>query len=236
VLVNDVWGGERLIEFGRPFWETDVQNGLRMLDNALATHLITARHALPLLLARPGGLVVEVTDGDHGCYRGMLAYDLVKDAVIRLAYGLHMEVRGQGATALAVTPGFLRSEEMLDHFGVTAHTWRDAAAQDPNFLHSETPRFVGRGVACLAADPERARLGGRVWASWTLADRYGFPDADGARPHWGRHLRALFGDRAPPPLDDGFYRYWGASLLELLAEAPQAEASTSGMSQAIGSR
>ncbi|HWH09261.1 MAG TPA: SDR family oxidoreductase, partial [Candidatus Thermoplasmatota archaeon] len=189
VLVNDVWGGDALVEWGKPFWEADAQQGLRMMRTAIGTHLLTARHGVPLMVERGAGLVVEVTDGDTGRYRGTLYYDLVKNGVIRLANAMHEELRPRGVTALAVTPGFLRSEAMLDHFGVTEANWRDGARKDPNFLASETPLFVGRAVAALAADPFVARKGGRVWASWTLSDEYGFADADGSRPHWGRHWR-----------------------------------------------
>lgn len=207
VLVNDIWGGDALIEWGKPFWETDIQQGLRMMHTAIDTHLVTARHGAPLLLESKG-LLVEVTDGDGYYWRGTLLYDLVKTGIIRLAFGLHQDLSRRGATALAVTPGFLRSEAMLDHFGVTESTWRDGGKKDPNFLASETPRFVGRAVAALASDPHVAKKGGRVYASWTLSDEYGFADVDGARPHWGRHFAAKYSD-AQPAADDAFYAYWG---------------------------
>lgn len=207
VLVNDVWGGDAAIEWGRRFWEIDVARGWGVVETALRTHLITARHAAPLLMARKG-LLVEVTDGDSYAYRGHLIYDLVKTAVIRLAYGLAHELRPHGVAAVAVTPGFLRSEAMLEHFGVTEATWRDAARRDPNFIESETPLFVGRAVASLAADPDVMRRSGRVHASWTLSDDYGFPDADGARPHWGRHFAKAYGANEQRRLDDAFYAYW----------------------------
>lgn len=209
VLVNDIWGGERLTEWGRPFWEMDAQKGLEMLRTALDTHLLTARHGVPLLVERGEGLVVEVTDGDTGRYRGSFFYDLVKNAVIRLASAMQEELRGHGVTALAVTPGFLRSEEMLDHFGVTEADWIEGAKTDLNFAASETPLFVGRAIAALAADPQVSRKGGRVWGSWTLSDEYGFADADGRRPHWGRHFVQTYGDKWWKPLDDTFYAYWG---------------------------
>lgn len=209
VLVNDIWGGDALVEWGRPFWETDVGQGLRMMRTALDTHLITARHGAHMLVRQGRGLLVEVTDGDHGLYRGTLYYDFVKNGVIRLANAMNEELRPHGVTALAVTPGFLRSEAMLDLFGVTEADWREGAKKDPNFAASESPLFVGRAVAALAADPAVARKGGRVWASWTLSDEYGFTDADGTRPHWGRHWRATYGDQYWKPLDDTFYGYWG---------------------------
>lgn len=209
VLVNDVWGGEKLVEWGTPFWQMDAQQGIRMMRNAVETHILTARHGVPLMVERGAGLVVEVTDGDNARYRGSFFYDLVKNGVIRLAHAMNEELRAKGVTALAVTPGFLRSEEMLDHFGVTEATWLEGAKRDPNFAASETPLFVGRAVASLAADPDVARKGGRVWASWTLGDEYGFADADGRRPHWGRHWKQTYGERAWKPLDDAFYAYWG---------------------------
>ncbi len=209
ILVNDIWGGDALVEWQKPFWEMDMEKGLRMIHTAIDTHLITARHGVPLLVDQGAGLVVEITDGDHALHRGILLYDFVKNAVIRLAYAMNEELRDRGVTALAVTPGFLRSEAMLDHFGVTEATWRDGAAQDPNFIASETPRFVGRAVAALAADPDVADRGGRVWASWTLSDSYGFTDVDGRSPHWGRHWQKTYGDQFWKPLDDTFYGYWG---------------------------
>ena len=209
VLVNDVWGGDPLVEWGKPFWEADAQQGLRMMRTAIDTHLVTARHGVPLMVEKGAGLVVEVTDGDTGRYRGTLYYDLVKNALIRLANAMQEELRPRGVTALAVTPGFLRSEAMLDLFGVTEANWRDAAKANPDFIASETPLFVGRAVAALAADPNVAAKGGRVWASWTLSDEYGFADADGARPHWGRHWARTYGDAWWKPLDDAFYAYWG---------------------------
>lgn len=208
VLVNDVWGGDALTEWGKPFWELDLAKVLAMLETALHSHLVTARLAVPLMVEAGRGLVVEVTDGDSFAYRGNLAYDLVKTSVIRLAFAMHEDLRSRGVVALAVTPGFLRSEAVLDHFGVGAASWREAIAQDPNFAHSETPLFVGRGVAALAADAGVAAKGGRVHASWNLAEEYGFVDADGARPHWRRHFDATYG-RIFPPADEGLYEYFG---------------------------
>lgn len=209
VLVNDVWGGDPHIAWGQPFWEQDVQRGLKVLRQAVHTHLITARHGVPLMVEARRGLVVEVTDGDGMWYRGTLFYDLAKTTAIRLAWGFAEELRPHGVAAIAVTPGFLRSEAMLDHFGVTEATWRDAARKDPNFLHSETPLFVGRAVASLAADPQVLRRSGRVLASWTLAREHGFTDADGSRPDWGAHFAATYGADLQPPLDDAYYRYLG---------------------------
>jgi NAD(P)-dependent dehydrogenase (short-subunit alcohol dehydrogenase family) len=187
VLVNNIWGGDRLTSWDAPFWEHDLADGLEMQRHAVWTHLITAHEAVPLMVARGSGLVVEVTDGASHRYRGSLFYDLAKASAIRLAVGMAEELRPHGITALAVTPGFLRSEAVLDHFGVTAERWRDAIARDPHFAFSETPRFVGRAVAALAADPDVARWAGRALASWDLAKEYDFDDVDGTRPDWGAH-------------------------------------------------
>ncbi len=207
LLVNDIWGGDASIDWTTPFWETDPDAAWRVIENAVRTHLATTWLMVPLLSKR-SGLVVEVTDGDTYQYRSQLVYDLVKTTIIRLAYGLAAEGATGSFKAVAVTPGFLRSEAMLEHFGVGHDNWRDGAAKDPDFLASETPLFVGRGVAHLAADPDVVRHNGRVLASWTLSDEYGFPDADGSRPHWGRHFAQAYPDKPSLTLDDRFYDYW----------------------------
>ncbi len=186
ILVNDVWGGDHLME-GKPFWELSLDKGFQMMRTAIDTHIITAHYGTPLLLKQKSGLLVEITDGDSPGYRGELFYDLVKASVIRLAFGMGEELRPHGVVALAVTPGFLRSEAMLDHFGVTEANWQEGAKRDRHFIASETPYFVGRAVAALAADPNVAQKTGGVYASWTLSDEYGFIDIDGNRPHWGRY-------------------------------------------------
>lgn len=190
VLVNDIWGGDPLTEWGVRFWEHDLDAGLALLRQAVETHLITAWHAAPLMVRRGHGLVVEVTDGtgEEG-YRDSLFYDLAKEQVRRLGLALAEELGPAGVTALAITPGFLRSEAVLDHFGVDAEHWREAIDRDPHFAASETPRFVGRAVASLADDPDVARFAGRVLSSWGLSREYGFRDVDGARPDWGEHYR-----------------------------------------------
>ncbi|MER5885220.1 SDR family oxidoreductase [Streptomyces sp. NPDC001941] len=185
VLVNDVWGGEHLVEFGTKMWDVDLDAGLRMLELGVKTHLITAHAALPLLIRNPGGLVVEVTDGTAAYntrFRNTVFYDLAKNAPIRLAFGLGHDLADAGCTAVALTPGFLRSEQMLDHFGVREENWRDAIAKVPDFVISESPVFVGRAVAALAADPGRARWNKQSLSSGQLAKEYGFDDADGSRP------------------------------------------------------
>ena len=149
------------------------------------------------MIERKAGLVIEITDGNHQTnrhYRGNLFYDLAKASVIRLAYGMAQELREQGVTALALTPGFLRSEAMLDHFGVTEENWRDAVEKDPHFIASETPFFVGRAVAALAADARVHEKAGRALSSWELAREYGFTDIDGSRPDWEAHASKYFPD------------------------------------------
>ncbi|MEU5268817.1 SDR family oxidoreductase [Streptomyces hygroscopicus] len=199
ILVNDVWGGEALIEFDTKTWETNLTGGLRMLRLGVETHLITSYYALPLLIRHPGGLVVEVTDGTaefNRTYRLNLFYDLAKNAPIRAAFGLGEELKDFGGTAVSVSPGFLRSEQMLDHFGVTEANWRDAVEKEPHFAIAESPRFVGRAVAALAADPERARWNGKSVFSGDLAKVYGFTDLDGSRPDVSSYFRdVVFGDK-----------------------------------------
>jgi NAD(P)-dependent dehydrogenase (short-subunit alcohol dehydrogenase family) len=209
ILVNDIWGGDDLVEWGKKLWETKLEDGLTLVDRAIKTHIITSYHGLPRL--RPGGLVVEITDGDGYFYRGHFFYDLVKTTVIRMAFALSEELKAKNVSALAVTPGFLRSEWMLDHFGVTEDNWRDAAKKVPEFIASETPLFVGRCVAALAADANVAEKNGRVFASWDLAEQYGVDDADGSRPHFVRWLREHMPEVAAgwKKLDDAFYAYWG---------------------------
>ena len=193
VLVNNIWGAESLIEWNAPLWKHDLAAGLRMLRLAIDTHLITSHFALALLIRRPGGLVVEMTDGtaDYNAanYRLSAFYDLAKTAVLRLAFAQSEELEPHGCTALALTPGWMRSEIMLEHYGVTEDTWRDATVGSPHFRAiSESPRFVGRAVAALAADPDRARWNGRSVSSGELAQVYGFTDLDGSRPDAWRYL------------------------------------------------
>lgn len=188
LLVNDVWGGDELTEWGKPFWELSLQKGLLMLERAVHSHIITSRYAAPLMIARGEGLLVEITDGDNFAYRGNLFYDLVKVSVIRLAYAMSEELRPHHIAALAVTPGFLRSEAMLDHFGVTEANWQEGAKKDRHFIASETPFYVGRAVAALASDADLSKKSGKVFSSWGLAQEYGFTDIDGRRPNWGKYF------------------------------------------------
>ncbi|WP_317135617.1 SDR family NAD(P)-dependent oxidoreductase [Nonomuraea phyllanthi] len=191
ILVNNVWGGDPLTVWDKPLWDQPLQDGLLLQRQAVHIHIITSWHALPLLVARRRGLVVEVTDGtaDQG-YRGAFFYDLAKSSVIRMAQAQAGDLRPYGVTAIALTPGFLRSEAMLDHFGVTEGTWRDGIAQDPYFAMSETPVYLGRAVTALATDPQVSRWSGQSLSTWRLAKEYGFTDADGSRPDWGGYFAA----------------------------------------------
>ncbi|AFZ32404.1 short-chain dehydrogenase/reductase SDR [Gloeocapsa sp. PCC 7428] len=191
ILVNDI-GGEYLTEFNKPVWELSLERGLRMLRLAIDTHIITSHSALPLLIKNPGGLVVEITDGtaEHNSenYRLSLFYDLAKTSVIRMAWALAQELQPHLCTAVALTPGWLRSEIMLDSFGVSEANWQDATAKEPHFVISETPRYIGRAVACLAGDPNVARWSGQSLSSSQLAKVYGFTDLDGSQPDAWRYI------------------------------------------------
>ncbi|MFF7993225.1 SDR family oxidoreductase [Kitasatospora xanthocidica] len=202
LLVNSVWGGDPLTDWEHPLWEQDLDTGLRLLRQAVDTHVITSRYALPLMVARGSGLVVEVTDGNTARYRGSFFYDLAKSAVIRLAVAQAAELRPHGVAAVALTPGFLRSEAVLEHFGVTEDDWRKGAEQDPDFAHSESPAYLGRAVAALAADPDVMAKTGRALATWGLYREYGFTDADGSRPdfaaHWAANLAERYGPLGDP--------------------------------------
>jgi NAD(P)-dependent dehydrogenase (short-subunit alcohol dehydrogenase family) len=197
VLVDDTWGGDRWIDWG-PIWEHNLDHGLRALRNGLETHLITLHTLLPLMIERGRGLVVEVTDGDdlfNARYRGTMFYDMIKTAITRLGKMLSEEVKPHGVTSVSLTPGFLRSEEMLDHFGVTEQTWRDGIEQDRWFAISETPRYIGRAVVALASDPDVGRWSGQALSSGQLAKVYGFTDLDGSQPECSRFFAdAYFGD------------------------------------------
>ncbi len=206
VLVNDIWGAEVLKGgppvWNTPIWELDLATGLRIVRLGVETHLITSHHLLPLMVQRPGGLLVEVTDGTAAYnadrYRISVFYDLVKTTVTRLAYSTGHDLAPFGATAVAITPGFLRSEMMLDNFGVTEETWRTAAGP-PGFAVSETPRFVGRAVAALAADPDRSRWNQRSTSSAALAREYGFTDVDDSQPDvWSFDAAVEAGDDPDP--------------------------------------
>src|SRR5208282_1061903 len=227
ILVNDVWGGDALTEWGKPFWTVNLDNGLRMLKQAIHSHIITSHFAVPLMLGRGRGIIFEITDGDAFYYRGNLFYDLVKISVIRLAFAMARELRKRDLVSVALTPGFLRSEAVLDHFGVTEANWKDVGkrknadknSNDQNdaprdFLVSESPRYIGRAVVALAADPRAMKKTGRVFSSWALAREYGFTDLDGTQPHWGNFARKKYGQYKI--CDDRFYSYWAPGLIDLI--------------------
>ncbi len=229
ILVNDVWGGDALTQFGKPFWEVNLDNGLHMLKQAIHSHIITSHYAVPLMFGRRAAIIFEITDGDAFYYRGNIFYDLVKISVIRLAFAMARELRKRDIVSVALTPGFLRSESVLDHFGVSEANWKDAGQKkkensranstDQNdsaddFLISESPRFIGRAVVALAADPRVKRKSGRVCSSWALAREYGFTDLDGSQPHWGNHAKKKYGKYKI--CDDQFYSYWVPGLVELI--------------------
>ncbi|MEE1800224.1 SDR family oxidoreductase [Streptomyces sp. JV176] len=208
LLVNDIWGGENLFEWDVPVWEHDLDKGLRLLRLAVETHAITSHHALPLLLRNEGGLVVEMTDGtaeyNRDTYRNSFFYDVAKAAVLRMAFALGHELGSRGGTAVALTPGWMRSEIMLEQFGVTEGSWRDALERVPHFCISETPRYVGRAVTALAADPGVSRWNGQSLSSGGLAEVYGFTDVDGSRPDAFRYLVEV--QDADKPADASGYR------------------------------
>lgn len=209
VLVDGVWGGDHHLEWGTPVWEHSLEASLRMLHLGIDAHVITSHHLLPLVLRRRGGLVVELTDGTaeyNATYRAgtTLAFYVAKAAAHHLALAQAAELREHGCTAVAVTPGWLRSEAMLDGFGVTEDTWRDALAEQPHFAISESPTFVGRTVAALAADPHHARFSGRTLSSGELAQVYEVDDVDGSRPDGWRYVAEV--QDAGRPADTTGYR------------------------------
>jgi NAD(P)-dependent dehydrogenase (short-subunit alcohol dehydrogenase family) len=187
IFVNDVWGGENLVEWGK-FWEHDLDKQLRMWRNGVESHLVAIHKLMPLVIRSDDGLVVEVTDGEDGKpYYVNLAYDAVKSSVRRFGDILARDLKDvPNVTAVSATPGFLRSEQMLESFGVTEANWRDAIEKVPDYALSETPHYLGRGLAYLAADKDRARFSGQCLSSWRLMREYGFTDLDGSQPDWGR--------------------------------------------------
>jgi NAD(P)-dependent dehydrogenase (short-subunit alcohol dehydrogenase family) len=232
VLVNSIWGADPMVDWGKSFWEIDLAKIHAYLDQTLISHIITNRHLAPLMVEASRGLIIEVIDGHFVGYRGHILYDLVKASLARLAYGMAMELAQTGVTALALSPGFLRSEAVLDHFGVREENWRDAIAKDPYFAESETPRLVGRAAVAVAADPEANRKAGLIHLASDLAREYGFTDVDGRVPDFPRMFDAKVREMAlTPPLDEqGRYLVWARycqihqdparrELAQLLAEA-----------------
>ncbi len=208
ILVNDIWGGEYLAEWNKPVWEHSLIKGFRLLRLAIDTHIITSHYALPLLIRNRNGLVIEVTDGtaeyNQNHYRLSLFYDLAKTSVIRMAQSLAHELTPYQCSAVALTPGWMRSEIMLEHFGVKEENWREAIEKEPHFAISETPRFIGRAVAALASDPKVARWNGQSLSSGQLAKVYNFFDIDGSQPDCFRYLVEV--QEAGKPADTSGYR------------------------------
>ena len=208
ILVNDIWGGDFLTEWNVPVWQHSLEPGLHLLRLAIDTHIITSHFALPLLIKNPGGLLVEITDGtadyndEH--YRLSLFYDLAKTSIIRLAWAQAKELEPHGCTAVALTPGWLRSEQMLDNYGVKEENWIDATKKQPHFIITETPRYVGRAVASLAGDANVARWNGQSLSSGQLAKVYGFTDLDGSQPDAWRYVVEV--QDAGKPADATGYR------------------------------
>jgi len=219
VVVNDI---SELVhaDFGKTFWNLNIENGLGNLRNVLHTHILTSHFAGPLLIetaekSKVTGLIVEIGDGDSYTYRGHFFYDLIKTSVIRMAFAMGYELRKKNVAAVALTPGFLRSEAMLEYFGVTETDWQEAVKQDANYAESETPLFAGRAIAALSADPQLMKKTGRVFSSWGLSDEYGYCDADGRRPHWGRHYVKQFGDTMKS-CGDTFYEHWSDGAISVV--------------------
>ena len=208
VLVNDIFGGDRYLEWGKPIWEHDLAGGLRMLRMGIDTHLVTIAHAVPLMLRSGGRLLVEVTDGPSDVNADIrpgvgLYYDFVKGGIDRLVRALALDLADTSVTPVGVTPGWLRSEAMLDKFGVTEETWTDATQRVPGFAISETPTYVARGIAALAADPQQLDVAGQVLTARDLSDRYGTTDVDGSRPDaWGYIRDHGFGDKRADLIQD----------------------------------
>ncbi|WP_314172661.1 SDR family oxidoreductase [Streptomyces winkii] len=209
VLVNDIWGGDHLVQWDKKMWEHDLEQGLRVLRLGVESHIVTSRYAIPLLIRSPGGLVVEVTDGTEEFngprYRKPFYYDLAKYGPLRMARALAEELPEYGASAVCLTPGWLRSEFMLDTaFKVTEENWLEGTAQNPHFAISESPVFVGRAVTALAADPDVSRFNGRSLSSGGLAQEYGFTDTDGSSPDAWRYITEV--EEAGKPADVTGYR------------------------------
>jgi len=204
ILVLDFWGDESPVPFGEPFWQIPLSAGRSTIDRTLWPHILTLQLLVPLMMRssatrrRGRPLVVEVTDGPALYYRGSLFYDLAAALRARLAYAIAEELAQAGITALAVTPGYLRTEVALDAHGVTEANWRDVANRDPGWLGSESPHLIGRGIAALAADPHSARFAGGLYGSWVLAHEYGVTEDDGSRPDFGHHFKQTYGESPAP--------------------------------------
>ncbi|MEC3883599.1 SDR family oxidoreductase [Halobacillus sp. HZG1] len=189
ILVNDVWGGDPLTEWGKDVAEHDLQKGLQMQQQAVHAHIITTHYALPLMKKNNKGLVVEITDGIDYDYRGNFYYSLAKISNIHMAKALAQDLKDYNITSIALTPGFLRSEAMLDTFGITEENWKEGVKVDKHFIASETPFYIGEALKHLALDTEVHRFNGKTLSTWELSDIYGFKDIDGTQPHWGNYFK-----------------------------------------------
>lgn len=213
-LVNSIWGADGLLDWAQRFWEIDLANLHAYLNQTLVSHVITNRHLAPLMVEADRGLIIEVIDGHFAGYRGHILYDLVKASLARLTYGMAVELAQTGVTALCLSPGFLRSEAVLEYFGVGEENWREAVAKDPYFAESETPRLVGRAAVSLAADPNVGRKAGLIHFASDLAREYGFTDIDGRVPDFPTLFDAKVKEIASsPPMDEEgrslvSARYW----------------------------
>ncbi len=190
ILVNNIWGGGELTERGVPFWEHDLRKGLTMLERAINSHIITAHYAAPLLISNGGGVIYEITDGNTDNYRGSFFYDLVKTTIMRMTKTMAIELKSHNVAAIAVTPGFLRSEAVLEHFGVTEENWRDAISKYEPFALSESPHYLARALKAMSADRKVMDKSGQTLAVGDIAEEYGFTDVGGAQPHWQRNNTA----------------------------------------------
>ena len=210
VLINSIWGADPMLDWAHRFWQIDLAKLRAYLDQTLVSHIITGRCLTPLMIEADRGLIVEVVDGHFAGYRGQILYDLVKSSLARLAYGMAMELVRTRVTALCLSPGFLRSEAVLEHFDVREENWRDAIAKDPFFAESETPMLVGRAAAVLAADRDVGRRAGLIHFASDLAREYGFTDVDGRVPDFPRMLDAKVKEIAltPSPDDEGRSLMW----------------------------
>jgi NAD(P)-dependent dehydrogenase (short-subunit alcohol dehydrogenase family) len=210
ILVNSIWGADSMVGWGQSFWEIDPSGVQKYLNQTLVSHIITNRYLVPLMVEADRGLIIEMIDGHLAGYRGNILYDLVKATLARLSYGMAMELARSGITALSLSPGFLRSEAVLEHFGVSEEDWRDAIAKDLYFAESESPRLVGRGVAALAADSGVNQKAGLICFAADLAREYGFTDVDGRVPDFPKLFDANVREMASSlPLDaEGQYYAW----------------------------
>ena len=234
VLVGSIWGADPMVDWAKRFWEIDLDDLRGYLDQTLVSHLITNRRLAPLMVEANRGLIVEVIDGHFAGYRGHILYDLVKASLARLAYGMAMELARTGVTALALSPGFLRSEAVLEHFGVSEQNWRDAIAKDRYFAESETPALVGRAVAALAGDPQVGRKAGLALFASDLAREYGFTDVDGRTPDFPRMFDAeAQAMAAAPSPDEGSRSLMWARYCQIHQDPSRRELAAQ-LSQALG--